>query len=132
MSVSPRLADDIGLSRGDLLARVGHQPRTTQDVDAMLCRMTREPMRAGMRVLVKHTTRTVPAPVRDVRYRTDVNTLRHSEADTLGFNEIGRVSLRTTHPVLCDAYRQNRQTGSFVVIDPATKRTLAGGMIEAA
>ncbi|MFC8140832.1 sulfate adenylyltransferase subunit 1 [Streptomyces paradoxus] len=132
MSVSLRLADDIDLSRGDLLARVGHQPRTTQDVDAMLCWMTREPMRAGMRVLVKHTTRTVPALVRDVRYRMDVNTLRHSEADTLGFNEIGRVSLRTTHPVMCDEYRQNRQTGSFVVIDPATKRTLAGGMIEAA
>jgi bifunctional enzyme CysN/CysC len=132
MSVTVRLADDIDLSRGDVLARVNNQPHTTQDIEAMLCWMAPEPMRAGMRVLIKHTTRTVVALVRDVRYRMDVNTLHRDDAGELGFNEIGRVRLRATQPLMCDDYWKNRQTGRFIVVDPVTKRTLAGGMIRAA
>ncbi|GAA0571580.1 hypothetical protein GCM10010172_65060 [Paractinoplanes ferrugineus] len=129
MSVTVRLADDIDLSRGDVLTRLNNQPRTTQDVDAMLCWMSREELRPGMRVLVKHTTRTVPAVVKQVRYRMDVNTLHRTEADALGFNEIGRVRLRTTQPIMCDDYQRSRATGGFILIEPATKLTLAGGMI---
>jgi bifunctional enzyme CysN/CysC len=129
MSVTIRLADELDVSRGDMITRVNNQPRTTQDIDAMVCWMAQEPMRPGARVLVKHTTRTVPALVRDVRYRIDVNSLRRADADTLGFNEIGRVLLRTTQPLMCDDYQRSRPTGGFVMIDPATKHTLAGGMI---
>jgi bifunctional enzyme CysN/CysC len=129
MSVTVRLADDIDLSRGDVLARAGNQPRTTQDVDAMVCWMDQQEMRPGRRVLVKHTTRTVPALIKQVEYRMDVNTLHREPAGELKFNEIGRVRLRTTQPLMCDDYTRSRQTGGFIVIDPATKRTLAGGMI---
>ncbi|HLL65852.1 MAG TPA: GTP-binding protein [Micromonosporaceae bacterium] len=129
MSVTIRLTDDIDVSRGDVITRVNNQPRTTQDIEAMVCWMAPEPMRPGARVLIKHTTRTVPALVRELRYRMDVNTLSRTDADVLGFNEIGRVRLRTTQPLMCDDYQRSRPTGGFIVIDPATKRTLAGGMI---
>ncbi|WP_067503780.1 sulfate adenylyltransferase subunit 1 [Actinoplanes sp. TFC3] len=129
MSVTVRLADDIDLSRGDTLTRVNNQPRTTQDIDAMVCWMAPEELRPGMRVLVKHTTRTVPALVKDIEYRMDVNTLHRAGADSLGFNDIGRIRLRTTQPLMCDDYQRSRQTGGFIVIDPTTKRTLGGGMI---
>jgi bifunctional enzyme CysN/CysC len=129
MSVTLRLTDHLDVSRGDVISRVHNQPRTTQDIDAMVCSMAQEPIRPGARVLVKHTTRTVPAVVREVRYRVDVNSLRRAEADALGFNEIGRVQLRTTQPLMCDDYQRSRPTGGFIMIDPATKRTVAGGMI---
>jgi bifunctional enzyme CysN/CysC len=112
-----------------VLTRLNNQPRTTQDIDAMVCWMTREPLSAGTRVLVKHTTRTVPALVRHIDYRMDVNSLHRSDAATLGFNDIGRVRLRTTKPLMCDDYQRSRQTGGFIVIDEVTKRTLGAGMI---
>jgi bifunctional enzyme CysN/CysC len=129
LSVTVRLADDIDLSRGDVLTRADNQPRTTQDIDAMVCWMTQDRLQPGQRVLVKHTTRIVPALVKQVRYRMDVNTLHRQPADGLGFNEIGRVTLRTTQPVMCDDYQRNRETGGFIMIDPTTKLTVAGGMI---
>jgi bifunctional enzyme CysN/CysC len=129
MSVTVRLADDIDLSRGDVLTRLNNQPRTTQDIDAMVCWMAQEQLRPGMRVLVKHTTRTVPALVKAIDYRMDVNTLHRASAAELGFNDIGRIRLRTTQPLMCDDYQRSRQTGGFIVIDPATKRTLGGGMV---
>jgi bifunctional enzyme CysN/CysC len=130
MSVTVRLTDDIDISRGDMICRPQNQPRASQDVEAMVCWMTDEPLRVRGMYAVKHTTRSVRAQVRDVDYRIDVNTLHRDEtAETLSLNEIGRVKLRTTQPLFVDEYRRNRTTGSFLIIDEATGATVGAGMI---
>jgi bifunctional enzyme CysN/CysC len=130
MSVTVRLKDDIDISRGDMICRPQNQPRATQDVDAMVCWLTDEPMRVRGMYAVKHTTRSVRAQVRDIEYRMDVNTLHRDEsAESLSLNEIGRVKLRTTKPLFVDEYRRNRTTGSFLVIDESTGATVGAGMI---
>ncbi|WP_188781010.1 sulfate adenylyltransferase subunit 1 [Marmoricola endophyticus] len=130
MSVTVRLADDVDVSRGDMIARVRNAPRPSQDIDAMVCWMTNEPLRERAKLAIKHTTRTGRALVKNIQYRMDVNTLhRDQEAGELGLNEIGRVQLRTTVPLLADAYAQNRTTGSFILIDEATGVTVGAGMI---
>jgi bifunctional enzyme CysN/CysC len=130
MSVTVRLTDDIDISRGDMMCRPQNQPRATQDIEAMVCWMTDEPLRVRGMYAVKHTTRSVRAQVRDVDYRIDVNTLHRDEsADTLSLNEIGRIKLRTTKPLFVDEYRRNRTTGSFLIIEEATGATVGAGMI---
>ncbi len=130
MSVTVRLEDNIDVSRGDLLCRPHNQPLVTQDVDAMVCWMDSAALRPGAKLAVKHTTRTARALVKDLQYRLDVNTLhRDDQATELGLNEIGRVRLRTTQPLLCDPYSRNRTTGGFILIDEATNRTVGAGMI---
>jgi bifunctional enzyme CysN/CysC len=130
MSVTVRLTDDIDISRGDMMCRPQNQPRATQDIEAMVCWMTDEPLRVRGMYAVKHTTRSVRGQVRDVDYRIDVNTLHRDEsADTLSLNEIGRIKLRTTKPLFVDEYRRNRTTGSFLIIDEATGATVGAGMI---
>ncbi len=130
MSVVIRLADDLDIGRGDMLCRPGNQPIVTQDVEATVAWMVDKPLAAGSKYVLKHTTRSVRALVKDVRYRLDVNTLRRDEAATsLDLNEIGRVSFRTTSPVMVDSYRRNRMTGSFILIDEVTNTTAGAGMI---
>jgi bifunctional enzyme CysN/CysC len=130
MSVTVRLADDIDISRGDMICRPHNQPRSSQDVDAMVCWLTDEPLRLRGMYAVKHTTRTARAQVRAIDYRIDVNTLHRDEtAETLSLNEIGRIKLRTTQPLFVDEYRRNRTTGSFLVIDEATGATVGAAMI---
>ena len=130
MSVTVRLADDVDVSRGDMIARVKNAPTPSQDIDAMICWMTTEPLRPRQKLAIKHTTRTGRALVKDIQYRLDVNTLhRDQETGELGLNEIGRVQLRTTVPLLCDSYSKNRTTGSFILIDEATGVTVGAGMI---
>ncbi|HET6165648.1 MAG TPA: GTP-binding protein [Marmoricola sp.] len=130
MSVTVRLTDDVDVSRGDMIARMKNAPSPSQDIDAMICWMTNEPLRNGQKLAIKHTTRTGRALIKDIQYRLDVNTL-HRDQDTkeLGLNEIGRVQLRTTVPLLCDSYSKNRTTGSFILIDEATGVTVGAGMI---
>jgi sulfate adenylyltransferase subunit 1 len=130
MSVTVRLEDDVDVSRGDMIARVNNAPKPSQDIDAMVCWMTNEPLRPRQKLAIKHTTRAGRAMVKDVQYRLDVNTLhRDQETKELGLNEIGRVQLRTTVPLLCDPYSKNRTTGSFILIDEATGVTVGAGMI---
>jgi sulfate adenylyltransferase large subunit len=130
MSVTVRLEDDIDVSRGDMIARVKNAPKPSQDIDAMVCWMTNEPLRPRQKLAIKHTTRSGRALIKDVQYRLDVNTLhRDQEHKELGLNEIGRVQLRTTVPLLCDPYSKNRTTGSFILIDEATGVTVGAGMI---
>ena len=130
MSVTVRLTDDVDVSRGDMIARVKNAPTPSQDIDAMICWMTNEPLRPRQKLAIKHTTRTGRALVKDIQYRLDVNTLhRDQETGELGLNEIGRVQLRTTVPLLCDSYSKNRTTGSFILIDEATGVTVGAGMI---
>ena len=130
MSVAIRLADDVDVSRGDMICRPHNHSSVSQDIDAMVCWMVDQPLVAGGRYSVKHTTRTVRAIVRDLRYRLDVTNLHRNESATgLTLNQIGRVTLRTTAPLMFDEYRRNRLTGSFVVIDEATNATVGAGMI---
>src|SRR3954467_8310316 len=129
MSVALRLADDIDISRGDLICRPGNQPAMTQDIDAMVCWMDAEPVSPGARLTLKHTTRSVRAQLREIAYQVDVNTLHRADTESLGINDIARVRLRTAQPIMCDEYTRNRTTGSFILIDPATNRTVAGGMV---
>jgi len=133
MSVTVRLEDDVDVSRGDMIARVNNAPQPSQDIDAMICWMTNEPLRPRQKLAIKHTTRTGRALVKDIQYRMDINTLhRDLDAGELGLNEIGRVQLRTTVPLLCDPYSKNRTTGSFILIDEATGVTVGAGMINTA
>jgi bifunctional enzyme CysN/CysC len=130
MSVTVRLADELDISRGDMLCRPHNQPSVAQDLDAMICWMADHPLRAGTKLALKHTTRSVRTLVKELQYRLDVNTLHRDEsADGLGLNDIGRVRLRTTAPVLADEYRRNRTTGGFILIDESTNRTVGAGMI---
>jgi sulfate adenylyltransferase subunit 1 len=130
MAVTVRLADDLDVSRGDLLSRPGNVPQATQDLDALVCWMADEPLRPRQRLAVKHTTRTVRAVVKELTYRLDVNTLhRDLEAGELGLNDIGRVKLRTTQPLFVDDYNRNRVTGRFILVDEATNATVGAGML---
>ena len=131
MSVIVRLVDEIDISRGDMICRPGNQPRVTQDVEAMICWMDdRGEMEQGRKYILKHTTRSVRLIVRRLHYRLDINTLHRDETATaLRLNEIGRVTLRTTLPLLCDEYGRNRATGGFILVDEADHRTVGAGMI---
>jgi bifunctional enzyme CysN/CysC len=131
MAVTVTLADDIDVSRGDMICRQHNQPQVGQDVDATICWLTEQAtLKAGNRYTLKHTTRSVKAVVKSLQYRLDVNTLhRDDDVTELTLNEIGRIALRTQLPLFFDEYRRNRTTGSFILIDDATNNTVAGGMI---
>jgi bifunctional enzyme CysN/CysC len=131
MSVTVRLTDEIDISRGDMICRPHNAPAVAQDLEAMICWMDETaPLRVGGKYAIKHTTRTARTVVRGLQYRLDVNTLHRDEtAPELVLNEIGRVKLRTTVPLLADEYRRNRTTGGFILIDEATNRTVGAGMI---
>jgi bifunctional enzyme CysN/CysC len=131
MSVTLRLADDIDISRGDMIARPNNRPEVAQDLEAMVCWMTPDrKLTPRTKLIVKHTTRTARAMVKDLNYRLDVNTLHRDEtAGSLSLNEIGRVRLRTQSPLMFDPYRRNRATGSFILVDPVTNNTVGAGMI---
>ncbi|WP_460370067.1 sulfate adenylyltransferase subunit 1 [Actinocorallia lasiicapitis] len=131
MSVTIRIADEIDISRGDMICRPANQPQSTQDLDAMICWMDEtKKLSPRAKLTLKHTTRTVRAMVKDIQYRLDVNTLhRDEDVDGLALNEIGRVTLRVTQPLFVDDYNRNRLTGGFILIDEATNATVAAGMI---
>jgi bifunctional enzyme CysN/CysC len=130
MSVTIRLSDDVDVSRGDMICRPHNQPRVTQDVEAMVCWLSDQPLTVRGMYGVKHTTRNVRVQVRDLEYRIDVNSLHRDEtADSLSLNEIGRIKLRTTQPLFIDEYRRNRITGSFLLIDEPTGATVGAGML---
>ncbi|MFE7408849.1 sulfate adenylyltransferase subunit 1 [Streptomyces laurentii] len=128
-SVTIRLADDIDISRGDLLAPAADAPPTSQDVEATVCHVADRPLTVGQRVLLKHTTRTVKAIVQEIPSRLTLDDLsQHPEPGRLVANDIGRVTVRTAEPLALDAYADSRRTGSFLLIDPADGTTLAAGM----
>ncbi len=131
MSVTVRLADELDVSRGDMIARPQNQPEATQDVDAVICWMDeRSTLDTRSKLVLKHTTRTVRALVKDVQYRIDVNTLhRDPTAGHLALNEIGRVRLRTQQPVFVDPYARNRWTGAFILMDQQTNATVGAGVV---
>jgi bifunctional enzyme CysN/CysC len=131
MSVTLLLDDDVDISRGDMICRPHNKPTVTQDVEAMVCWMISDkPLTPRSRFIVKHTSRTVKAIVKDLHYRIDVNTLHRDEsAGQLGLNEVGRVTLRLTQPIFCDPYTRNRLTGGMILIDEAANATAGAAMI---
>ncbi|WP_175409363.1 sulfate adenylyltransferase subunit 1 [Streptomyces sp. TRM64462] len=128
-SVTLLLEDDIDISRGDLIVPSGDAPATTQDVEATVCHVADQPLTVGQRVLLKHTTRTVKAIVKDIPSRLTLDDLsQHADPGRLVANDIGTVKVRTAEPLALDAYADSRRTGSFLLIDPADGTTLAAGM----
>lgn len=125
------LEDEIDISRGDMICRPHNHPVPNQDLDAMVCWLDdRSELAPGRKLSILHTTRSARVLVRDLQYRLDVNTLhRDGDATSLGLNEIGRATFRSTLPLLADEYRRNRETGSFVLIDEATNNTVGAGML---
>ena len=132
MSVAVRVADEIDISRGDMLVEPDDPPAAARELDAMVCWMGETPLRAGARLVIKHTTRSTRARVEELDYRVDVNTLAHLPAEELTLNGIGRARIRTGTPLMVDPYARNRTTGSFILIDEASNDTVAAGMVLAA
>ncbi len=128
-SVVITLADEIDISRGDMIVRTGNLPQKSNEIDTTICWMSEDAFDPSKTYQLQHTTRLVRAMVTELTYKIDVDTLRRTDADVLKLNEIGRVQLTTTRPLFYDRYNANRNTGSFILIDPATNNTVAAGMI---
>jgi adhesin HecA-like repeat protein len=129
-AVTIRLAEELDVSRGDLIAAADGPPQVVSVLEATVCWMADAPLRPGARVLVKHTTRTVKAIATTLHDRLDVTTLERAAVEQLGLNDIGRVTLRTASPLAVDPYAEDRTTGAFLVLDEATGTTLGAGMID--
>jgi sulfate adenylyltransferase subunit 1 len=130
MSAVMTLEDDIDISRGDMLAKPANLPRVSQDLEVMACWFSDKKLTPNGRYVVRHTTREVRAVVKEVRYKININSLHRLEHDReIGMNDIGRLRLRTMAPLCFDSYKRNRTTGSLILIDEFTNRTVAAGMI---
>jgi sulfate adenylyltransferase subunit 1 len=129
-SVTVLLADDIDISRGDLLAAAGAPSRVTDELETTLCWLAEKPLRPGARLLLKHGTRTTQVIVGAITERLDPDTLTFVEPPAqLQINDIAHVGLRTADALPVDEYADVRATGSFLLIDPPTGNTLAAGLI---
>ncbi len=128
-SVALRLADEVDVARGELIAAVADAPVPVTELDAMVCWLAERPLLPGARVLLKHGTRTVQARVAELVALLDLAAMAPVEATELALNDIGRVRLRLAAPVLAEDYTSTRRGGSFLLIDPQTRGTLAAGMV---
>lgn len=128
-AVTITLADEIDVSRGEMLVHPDNMPRVERHFEAMLVWMDEKAMNPKTQFYIKHTTNTTKARFDKVKYKVDVNTMDKTEVNHLELNEIGRVVLTTAKPLFFDPYRKNRQTGSFILIDPVSHNTCAVGMI---
>jgi len=130
MSFTLRLEDELDVSRGELICHVDEAPTAGGDIAADVCWMADEPLEAGGRYLLKHTSRTAMAIVDGIEDVVDVHTLgRDAPPARLELNDIGRVRLRMSAPLVFDPYIENRRTGSFILIDESSNRTVGAGMI---
>ncbi len=130
MSVTLLLEDEIDISRGDMIVRTNNRPTVSQDVDLMICWMNERPLLPNGKYAVKHTTNDARCLIKSVQYKVDINTLHRIEDDkSVGMNDIARITIRTTKPLLYDRYQRNRITGSLVLVDEGTNETVGAGMI---
>jgi len=130
MSVTMQLEDDIDISRGDMIVRDHNRPNVGQDVDIMLCWLNQKPLVPNGKYALKHTTNDARCMVKNIQYKVDINTLHRLEDDKkIEMNDIARVTLRVTKPLLYDKYSRNRTTGSVILIDEGTNETVGAGMI---
>ena len=130
LSVAITLEDEIDISRGDMIVKSNNPPTVGQDIEAMICWFSDKPMTSRGKYILRHTSREVKAIIKEVNYKVNINTL-HKIEDDLEFqlNDIGRIMLHTSAPLMYDRYKRNRSTGSFILIDPQTNETVAAGMI---
>ena len=130
MSVSITLKDDIDIGRGDMIVRSNNRPEPSQDIEVMLCWLNNNPAKPRGKYSIRHTSNEQTAMIKEVVYKIDINTLeRNNEDKELKMNDISKVKIRTTKPLMIDPYRENRTTGSIILIDDATNETVAAGMI---
>jgi sulfate adenylyltransferase subunit 1 (EFTu-like GTPase family) len=131
-SLTLRLEDELDVSRGETICRPDQAPTVARELEADVCWMAEQPLRAGGRYVIKHTTRSATAVVDEITDHVDVDTLeRGAPPKELDLNDIGRVRLRTSSPLVFDPYTSNRRTGSFILIDEASNETVGAGMIAA-
>jgi len=129
LSVGVTVEDDVDISRGDMLVHIHNVPKVDRNLDAMIVWMNEDPMVPGKEYLIKHNTKTIPGVVSTLRFRVDVNTLHRSQQEKLELNEIGRCVVTLNQSVSFDAYKRNRSTGSFIMIDRVSNNTVGAGMI---
>ncbi len=130
MSVSITLEDDIDISRGDMIVKTTNKPEAVQEFDTMICWLNNSSARPRAKYTIMHTSNEQKAMIKEVLYKIDINSYaREEENKDLAMNDIARVKIRTTRPLMIDEYRDNRITGSFILIDDATHETVAAGMI---
>lgn len=130
MSVTIQLDDDVDVSRGDMIARNNNLPTVSQEFDVMICWFNNIPPQPRAKYTIMHASNSQKALIKDVIYKIDINTLeRNNEDKEFKMNDIGRVTIRTTKPMMIDPYRENRVTGSIILVDDATHETVAAGMI---
>jgi bifunctional enzyme CysN/CysC len=130
-AVTLLLADDLSITRGDMICRPNNRPRSSQELEAMLCWMDNSaPLQPGKIYTIKHTTKVARTKINQVLYRLNISNLhRETGVNALTMNEIGRVTLHTTSPLFFDDYHQNRTTGCFIIVDEDTGQTAAAGML---
>lgn len=129
MSVSITLEDDVDVGRGDMIVRSNNKPEASQDIEVMLCWLNNKPAKPRSKYTIRHTSNNQTAMIKEVVYKIDINTLGRIDDDTLNMNDILKVRIRTTKPLMVDSYRENRTTGSVILVDDATNETVAAGMI---
>ena len=129
MSISITLEDDVDVSRGDMIVRSNNKPEASQDIEVMLCWLNNKPAKPRTKYTIRHTSNNQIAMIKEVVYKIDINTLGRIDDDTLNMNDISKVRIRTTKPLMVDSYRENRTTGSIILVDDSTNETVAAGMI---
>ena len=130
MSVSMTLEDDIDISRGDMIVRSNNKPEASQDLEVMLCWLHNDSAKPRAKYSIRHTSNEQKAMIKEVVYKFNINTLdRITDDKEMHMNDICKVKIRTTKPLMIDTYRENRTTGSIILIDDATNETVAAGMI---
>jgi sulfate adenylyltransferase subunit 1 len=129
MSVCITLEDDIDVSRGDMIVRVNNLPTKTQEIEAMICWLGNEPYQPKTKFVIQHTSNEQIALIKDIIYKIDMDTLsRNNEVHTIKMNDIARIKIKTAGPLMIDEFNANRQTGSFILVNPDTNETVAAGM----
>ena len=130
MSIAMTLKDDIDISRGDMIVKVNNVPQSTQDITAMICWLNSTNAVPRAKYVLKHTSNEQKAVIKEVLYKVNIDTFKRIEDDKLlNMNDICKVNLRITAPIMADEYDVNRETGSFILIDEHTNETVAAGMI---
>lgn len=130
MSVSITLEDDIDISRGDMIVRSKNKPEQLQDIEVMLCWLNNNSAKPRTKYSIRHTSNEQKAMIKEVIYKINIETLeRNTEDKNLNMNDISKVKIRTTKPLMVDSYRENRATGSIILIDDTTNETVAAGMV---
>jgi len=131
MSVTIQLTDDIDISRGDMIVKEDNLPQVSQDITMMICWMSNRPLKVDGKYALKHTTKDVRCLIKEIHYKVNVNTIAEIVDDTeVKMNDIARITIRTTKPLLFDSYSRNRITGAVILIDEGTNETVGVGMIE--